>query len=285
VTEYEAFLLRKVPEAVKSGARIEDSDINPILFPHQRDIVRWAVIGGRRAIFASFGLGKTVMQLETLRLVQKAQGGKALIVCPLGVRQEFRKDAAMLGITTEYVRTDAEVDAATADILLTNYERVRDGQITPSKFKAVSLDEASVLRGYGTKTYQEFLTLFPTVPYKYVCTATPSPNRYKELIHYAGFLGVMDTGEALTRFFQRDPEKAGNLTLYPHKEREFWLWMTTWAVFLTKPSDLGYSDEGYDLPELEVIYHKVNPDFKSIEDLFNWDVSMGSESVVRHVSG
>ena len=281
MTEYEEFLMRKVPEAVKCGARIEDSDINPILFPHQRDIVRWAVIGGRRAIFASFGLGKTVMQLETLRLVQKVHGGKALIVCPLGVRQEFRKDAVMLGISTEYVRTDAEVEASTANILLTNYERVRDGQITPSQFKAVSLDEASVLRGYGTKTYQEFLTLFPSVPYKYVCTATPSPNRYKELIHYAGFLGVMDTGEALTRFFQRDPEKAGNLTLYLHKEREFWLWMTTWAVFLTKPSDLGYSDEGYDLPELEVVYHKVNPEMKSFEDLFDWNPSMGLEASAK----
>lgn len=281
MTEYEEFLLRKVPDSVDTGARITDADINPILFPHQRDIVRWAVVGGRRAIFASFGLGKTVMQLETLRLVKASKGGKALIVCPLGVRQEFRKDATMLGITTEYVRTDAEVEASTADILLTNYERVRDGQITPSKFNAVSLDEASVLRGYGTKTYQEFLTLFPSVPYKYVCTATPSPNRFKELIHYAGFLGVMDTGEALTRFFQRDPEKAGNLTLYPHKEREFWLWMTTWAVFLTKPSDLGYSDAGYDLPELEVVYHKVNPENQTLDDLMEWDVTVGLEASAK----
>lgn len=274
---YEEFLLQKVPEAVKSGLYVKDEEINPILFPHQRDIVRWAVMGGRRAIFASFGLGKTVMQLETLRLVKQAHGGKALIVCPLGVRQEFKHDAEMLGISVEYVRTDAEVASCTADICLTNYERVRDGQITPSQFQAVSLDEASVLRGYGTKTYQEFLTLFPSVPYKYVCTATPSPNRYKELIHYAGFLGVMDTGEALTRFFQRDPEKAGNLMLYPHKEREFWLWMTTWAVFVTKPSDLGHDDAGYDLPEMEVIYHKILPAKIKEIDLFGIEMSMGLE--------
>jgi len=254
---YEEFLLSKVPEAVKSGMHVTDSDVRPLLKPHQRDIVRWAVMGGKRAIFASFGLGKTMMQLEALRIIKKEKGGKVLVVCPLGVRQEFKIDAEKLGISVEYVRNNDEVEVATADILLTNYERVRDGAINPGNFMAVSLDEASVLRGYGTKTYQEFLTLFPSVPYKFVCTATPSPNRFKELIHYAGFLGVMDTGEALTRFFQRDPEKAGNLQLYPHKEREFWLWMTTWAIFLTKPSDLGHSDEGYDLPEFKVEFHKV----------------------------
>jgi len=122
------------------------------------------------------------------------------------------------------------------------------------------LDEASVLRGFGTKTYQEFLPLFAGVPYRFVATATPSPNRYKELIHYAGYLGVMDTGQALTRFFQRDSTKANNLTLYPHKEKEFWLWVSTWALFLTKPSDLGYPDIGYELPELRVHEEVVSVD-------------------------
>ena len=122
------------------------------------------------------------------------------------------------------------------------------------------MDEASVLRGFGTKTYQEFLPLFADVPFRFVATATPSPNRYKELIHYAGYLGVMDTGQALTRFFQRDSTKANNLTLYPHKEKEFWLWVSTWALFLTKPSDLGYPDTGYELPELRVHEEVVSVD-------------------------
>jgi DNA modification methylase len=95
------------------------------------------------------------------------------------------------------------------------------------------------------------------VPFRFVATATPSPNRYKELIHYAGFLGVMDTGQALTRFFQRDSTQANNLTLYPHKEKEFFLWLHSWAIFIQRPSDLGYSDEGYDLPELIVHYHEI----------------------------
>jgi len=113
------------------------------------------------------------------------------------------------------------------------------------------------LRSYGSKTFQEFLPLFKGVKHRFVATATPSPNRYKELIHYAGFLGIMDTGQALTRFFQRDSTQANNLTLYPHKEREFWLWLNSWAVFLIKPSDLGFSDAGYDLPPLDVRYHEV----------------------------
>ena len=141
--------------------------------------------------------------------------------------------------------------------MITNYERVRDGNIDPTYFSAVSLDEASVLRSYGSKTYQTFLNKFQGVKYKLVATATPSPNRYKELIHYAGFLEIMDTAQALTRFFQRDSTKANNLTLYPHKEKEFWLWLSTWALFLQKPSDLGYSDDGYDLPPLDVRYHML----------------------------
>ncbi len=151
----------------------------------------------------------------------------------------------------------AEVKAATGDILMTNYERVRDGDIDPHYFTATCLDEASVLRSYGSKTFQTFMDLFKGVPYKLVATATPSPNRYKELIHYAGYLEVMDTGQALTRFFQRDSTKANNLTLYPHKEDEFWLWMSSWALFISLPSDLGYDDTGYVLPPLDVRTHVI----------------------------
>jgi hypothetical protein len=129
----------------------------------------------------------------------------------------------------------------------------------------VSLDEASVLRSYGSKTFQEFLPLFAKVPFKLVATATPSPNRYKELIHYAGFLGVMDTGLALTRWFQRNSEKAGDLTLYPHKEDEFWMWVHSWAAFLQRPSELGYSDDGYELPPLQLNWHEVPADHSKAE--------------------
>lgn len=255
VDEYMQFLESKACEAPKSGFDPGDN-ISPVLFPHQRDIVRWACRGGRRAIFAAFGLGKSLMQLELMRLIGNREGGRQLIVCPLGVRQEFKRDAAMLGLEPTFVRWSNEIKSDRG-LYLTNYESVRDGRLDVGLFNAVTLDEASVLRSYGSKTYQTFLQLFQDIPYRFVATATPSPNRYKELIHYAGYLGVMDTGQALTRFFKRDSTKANNLTLYPHKEREFWLWLASWAVFVQKPSDLGYSDEGYELPEMEVVWHRV----------------------------
>lgn len=257
--DYSEFLQSKMVLAPKSGIRVEREEISAALKPHQRDAVMWAAEGGRRAIFAAFGLGKTVMQLEWCRLIHEHKGGRLLIVCPLGVKQEFMRDAKdLLGMEPPvYVRNMAEVSAAGGWLMITNYERVRDGDITPQDFAGTALDEAAVLRSFGSKTYQTFLDKFRGVPYKLVSTATPSPNKYKELIHYAGYLEIMDTGQALTRFFKRDSTKANNLTLYPHKEKEFWLWLSTWALFIQKPSNLGYDDTGYALPELEIRYHKL----------------------------
>ncbi|RVL05119.1 DNA methylase N-4 [Sinorhizobium meliloti] len=252
---YGDFLRNKIRLAPVSGLQVDPAEVNPILKDHQRDIVVWAVRGGKRAIFAAFGLGKSVIQIEVLRLICEKAAGRGLIVLPLGVRQEFRRDGEMLGVDIKFIRRIEE--AGETGLYMTNYETVRDGKLDPNDFTAVSLDEASVLRSYGSKTYQTFLSLFDGVRYRFVATATPSPNRYKELIHYAGFLGIMDTGQALTRFFQRDSTQANNLTLYPHKEREFWLWLNSWAIFLQRPSDLGYSDEGYSLPPFNVIYHEV----------------------------
>ena len=259
---YREFLEGKIDVAPLSGLDVGEDELNPILKPHQRASVLWALRGGRRALFARFGLGKTVMQLEWCRLVQKYAGGKALIVLPLNVKREFVDDAEnLLHIAPPvYVRTQAEADAADAPILMTNYERVRDGDVDPRAFAAVSLDEAATLRSFGSKTYQVFLDKFKGIRYKLVNTATPSPNRYKELIHYAGFLEIMDTGQALTRFFKRDSTKANNLTLYPGREREFWIWCASWGLFLQKPSDLGFSDEGYSLPPLDIRYHRLDTD-------------------------
>lgn len=267
---YKEFLQSKVELATDSGFVIEPEQINKTLKPHQRDAVAWALKGGRRALFESFGLGKTVQELEFCHLAAKHENGQALIVLPLGVKQEFTRDAVeVLGYEKpEYCRTMEEVRGSTSQIVLTNYERVRDGDIQPEYFAATSLDEASVLRSFGSKTYQTFLDKFKNVPYKLVATATPSPNRYKELIHYAGYLEVMDTGQALTRFFQRDSTKANNLTLYPNMEDEFWLWVSSWALFITKPSDLNpnYSDDGYDLPPLDVRWHELPVHYGDAEE-------------------
>jgi hypothetical protein len=264
--EYYNFLKSKIDLAPESGFdNIDVGLINfkdgTILKPHQRDAVNWMIRGGRRALFASFGLGKTIIQLIVLNAINNHVGGKSLIVCPLGVRQEFTKDAKMkLGIDIEYVRNMAEIKASKSKILITNYERIRDGDIDPTYFTATTLDEASVLRGYGTKTFQTFLVKFKGVKFKFVATATPAPNKYKELIHYAGYLEVMDTGQALTRFFKRDSTKANKLTLHENRESEFWLWLSSWALFISKPSDLGYDDTGYDLPKLNIIEHEIPVD-------------------------
>lgn len=265
LTKYEEFLRGKIKLAQRKGFDVPLEQIHPGLKPHTRDIVRWALAGGQRAVFASFGLHKTSTNLEVMRQIGIHRPGLRGIVAPLGVRQEFSREVVKRftgdeSVDLRFIRSDSEIDDERT-IYMTNYESVRDGKIDVSKWRAAGLDEASVLRSYGSKTYQEFLPLFERVEFKFVYTATPSPNRFKELIHYAGFLGVMDTGQALTRFFQRDSEKAGNLTLYPHKEHEFWLWVASWAVFIQRPSDLGHSDEGYDLPPIEVRYHEVPSDY------------------------
>jgi hypothetical protein len=293
--QYLQFLREKIRLARFDGFDVPLEGINPALKPHTRDIVRWMLKGGNRAVFASFGLHKTATQLEALRLIGEHRPGLRLQVLPLGVRQEFYREAAQrfhgdFAIDLSFIRSDSEIDDERR-IYLTNYESVREGKVTPSLFRATTLDEASILRSYGSKTYQEFLPAFAPVEFKFVATATPDPNRYKELIHYAGYLGVMDTGQALTRFFQRDSEKAGNLTLYPHKEAEFWLWVASWAVFITKPSDLGHSDQGYIMPPLDVRWHEIPSDYaaagaeKNGQGLLIPDVAMGLSAAAAEKRG
>ncbi len=266
---YQAFLESKAVTAPERGFA-GHIRMNPNLKPHARDIAAWMMRGGNRACFASFGLHKTSIQeqvCEGLLDVHKNHP-TALITCPLGVRREFRKEQVARDFQRppQYVTTDDEYKRLRDkghQLFMTNYERVRDGGLNPKLFTIATLDEAAVLRSFGSKTYQTFLPLYDQVPFKFVATATPSPNRFKELIHYAAFLGIMDTGQALTRFFKRDSSQAGNLKIHPHKEREFWLWVSTWATFITKPSDLGYSDEGYDLPPLNIIRHRLPVDYAS----------------------
>lgn len=270
---YQKFLNSKAVQITSNGFNIDDSEINPILKPHQKDIVKWMVAGGRRACFASFGLGKTVIQLEALRIMMEKSKSRGLTIMPLGVRQEFIHDAEMLGTSVKFIRRAEEIENNPDIIYLTNYETIRDGKLDPLLFGVCSLDEAACLRGFGgTKTFREFMKLLAGddrsgtytqgVQYRFVATATPDPNEYIELLCYAAYLGVMDVSQGKTRFFKRDSTKADKLTIHPHKEKEFWLWVASWGLFLQKPSDLGYDDTGYSMPEMKVIWHEVPSDHK-----------------------
>ncbi|GHM98824.1 hypothetical protein WSM22_03140 [Cytophagales bacterium WSM2-2] len=276
--EYQAFLKSKVRLASKEGFELDDSQINPALKPHNKLMVKWLVSGGRRACFAAFGLHKTVTQLEAIRCTLLFTGGRGLIVCPLGVRQEFKRDAVkILGWNEEpkFIRRIEE--AGDTGIYITNYETIRDGKLDPRLFNVASLDEASVLRGFGgTKTFREFMRLFTgdagplgdrrgtkRVAYRFVATATPSPNDYIELLAYADFLGIMDVSQAKTRFFKRNSTQADKLTIHKHKEEEFWMWVASWALFVQKPSDITNNptdDAGYELPPLDIRWHEIKSD-------------------------
>jgi DNA modification methylase len=282
VLSYEDFLRAKVKLAESYGFEVTELEVNPALKPHQAASVVWAVRGGRRGVFEAFGLGKSVIQLEIARIVIEKAGARDgvahrfLITCPLGVVSEFQQDAVnILGWAQppKFIRRIEEAEAS--GIYLTNYETVRDGKLDPAEFVGVSLDEAAILRGLGgTKTFREMMLQCTgdggpsgrsradgkRVEFRFVATATPSPNEYIELLAYSEFLGIMDVSQAKTRFFKRDSTKADNLTLHAHKEREFWLWVASWALFVQKPSDLGFSDEGYALPALNVVWHEIPTD-------------------------
>lgn len=249
---YQEFLKNKV--IVSEDFGFEVSDLSPKLHLHQPDIVRWCLKGGRRAIFASFGLGKTFMQLEIGKQCIIKENKPFLIVCPLGVVGEFKRDNEKLqtGLEVIYITDTDSMPEAKNAIFITNYERVRKGDIDPTLFSGVSFDEASILRNLKTETTNYVLQHFKKVPYRFVATATPTPNDFIEILNYAEYLGVADRGHLLTRFFKRDSTKAGNLHLLETKKDEFWKWVATWAVFINKPSDLGYDDSKYNLPKLHI---------------------------------
>ena len=260
IKNYDDFLKSKVVIAENFGIDTSNIELTEKLFPHQKDIVHFCLKGGRRAIFASFGLGKTFMQLELAKQIIKHTNKPFLIVCPLGVAGEFKRDNRKLntGYDIDYITDTDSFDKPNVQIYLTNYERIRKGDVKSEHFGGVSFDEASILRNLQTETTNYVLKHFKKVQFRFVATATPTPNDFIEILNYADYLGVISRGHALTRFFQRDSQKAGNLKLYENKKDEFWKWVSTWAAFINTPADLGYDSTGYDLPKLNIIEHCIN---------------------------
>ena len=252
--DYEAFLASKQVHAPATG--FDCGPINAAAKPFQADIVRWALKRGRAAIFADTGLGKTFMQLEWARHVAENHG-KVLILAPLAVAAQTVREAAKFG-----VHGVAHVHAPSGDMIqVTNYEKLH--KFDPADYAGVVLDESSILKSYMGKTKRAIIDAFKGTRFKLACTATPAPNDHLELGNHAEFLEVMDSNEMISRWFLNDTMKAGGYRLKKHAAKDFWRWVASWAVSVTMPSDLGYSDEGYILPKLTIESHTVAVDITS----------------------
>ncbi len=254
---YEKFLDSKQVAVKAFGFTVKDCDINQMLFPFQRAIVKWAIHRGRAAIFADCGLGKTFMQLEWARLIHIKTGKPTLILAPLAVAGQTVNEAAKLGNNIEYCRLQMDANGVIDNI--TNYEMLANFNM--SHYGGIVLDESSILKNYTGKTKQLILHMTSDMEYRLACTATPAPNDQLELGNHSEFLGIMPSREMIQEYFVNDAMKAGGYRLRKHGEDRFWEWVASWAVALRWPSDVGdYDDTGYKLPDINFIEHIIPVD-------------------------
>lgn len=243
---YHEFLGRK-DYTFKHKGLAEVPKLNPDMFEFQRAIVGWALRKGRAAIFADCGMGKTFMQLEWADKVP----GKVLILAPLAVAEQTVSEGARFGIEVNYSR-DGQ---ALGKITITNYEML--DKFNPADFNAIVLDESSILKSYTGKFRTEIIEKFAATQFKLACTATPAPNDFIEIGNHAQFLGVMTREEMLAMYFVHDGAETQKWRVKGHAEGEFWKWICSWAVNIAKPSDIGFSDKGFNLPELSIAEFSV----------------------------
>lgn len=257
---YAEFLQSKQCKVVSSGFEKPRENMNQYMFGWQKDIVYWALKKGRAALFEDCGLGKTLQQLEWAQSVCDYTERPVLIVAPLAVAEQTKHEGEKFGYQVSVCRTQNDV---LDGINITNYEML--SHFDASKFTGVVLDESSILKNYTSKTRTQIIEMFRDTPYKLSCTATPSPNDYMELGNQAEFLGVMSRTEMLATYFIHDGSNTSKWRLKGHAEDRFWSWVAEWAVVLTSPADLGYSGEGYNLPQLNTVEHLVEPGTKSMD--------------------
>ena len=245
---YNDFISNKAFVLESCGINVDPDELNPMLFDFQRDIVRWALAKGRAAIFADCGLGKTIMQLEWADQIRKRTGGKVLILAPLAVSNQTKREGETFGINVNICTSQADVTTETVNI--TNYEKLDN--FIGNEFTAVVLDESSILKAFAGKIRNQIINCFAKTPYKLACTATPAPNDFMELGNHSEFLGVMTRAEMLSMFFVHDGGETSKWRLKGHAESLFWQWMSSWCVVVDNPQKLGYNADGYVLPELNI---------------------------------
>lgn len=268
---YQEFLKTKEPKALNSGFEKPKSSMNQALFDWQADIVFWALKKGRCALFEDCGLGKTIQQLEWAHSVSEHCGKPVLIVCPLAVSEQTKREGERFGYEVTVARGQKEVGNG---IHVTNYEIL--DHFDADAFCGVVLDESSILKNFSGKMRVEITEKFRGTPYKLSCTATPAPNDYIELGNQAEFCGVMSRAEMLATFFVHDGGDTSKWRLKGHAKEKFWEWMATWSAVLQKPSDLGYPDGGYTLPELKTIEHIVESGKNIVDGNFSLFASLAS---------
>ncbi|OZC62743.1 helicase [Rhodococcus sp. 06-470-2] len=272
---YADFLSAKAVLAERPGRIVSTADVHSMLHPWQAELVAWAVRTSRAALWADTGLGKTLMQVEWARL----SGETALIVAPLAVCRQTVREAAKVGVAATFVRDSAEITGP--GIWVTNYEMVP--HFPASLFDAVVLDESSILKQSDGKTRTMLIEHFALVPHRLACSATPAPNDPEELTNQAEFLGRMTRTHMLAAYFVHDQD---GWRLKGHAKAPMMRWMASWAVALTKPSDMGGDDTGYDLPGLSVVPHLVHAEIPVPEgQLFATELGgVGGRAEVRKLT-
>lgn len=247
---------------------IGDSGFSPVWYPDkafdfQKAIIEKATRKGRIGIFADTGLGKTLVQLSIAQNIVQKTNGKVLILTPLAVAFQFLKEAEVIGVGDIAHTKDGKHNSK---IVVCNYERLH--LLDPNDFKCVMLDESSILKNFAGKTKDEIISFIKKVPYRFLSTATPSPNDFIELGNSSEALGYMGYMDMLTKFFKSNQNSVDSnnrnigekFYLKPHAERDFFAWVNQWAIMVKRPSDLGFSDDGYILPELKTVKHMVHND-------------------------
>jgi len=242
---YESFLASKRIVAPPAGLN-GDFDLSPRLMPWQAAVTKWALRRCRSALFEDCGLGKTIQSLEWGRVIAEHADAPVLLLAPLAVSLQTVAEAEKFGIRN--VRRISGRDDVGPGVNVINYDRLH--KIDPAAFGGVILDESSILKSYDGATRNAIIQAFSATPFRLACTATPAPNDYMELGNHAEFLGIMDRVEMLATFFNHDGGDTSKWRLKKHGEIDFWRWLASWSVYIRRPSDIGFSDEGYDLPAL-----------------------------------
>lgn len=271
--EYIEFLQKKQTAIESSGFDLMDSEMNEKLFPFQKYCVKRAVKAGRFAMFEDCGLGKTLQQLEWAYQVQKHINQPVLILAPLGVIGQTIQEGVKFGYEVKEIGLTVFDQDLKAGIYITNYDNMDN--IDSYLFGGVVLDESSILKNFNGKIRNELIASFKETKYKLCCTATPSPNDTTELCNHAEFLNVMSRNEMLAMYFVHDGGSTSDWRLKGHAKQAFGDFVSTWAVMLSKPGDIGFSNEGYELPELKVIEDYIETPKRNNGMLFN-DVAVSA---------